>query len=143
MMHYRAQKWGVRLGAMSVGAALSAASLAGAAECDGGFGPFTCAEGTSVASVRAFLSRPVDTNAFYHLDIDMSGGEIGAVAYAVDENGNELTELDEVVADKNPLTRQFTPIPYADLFGSGSGTVDEVAEFQYPLDLVGIHVSVI
>jgi hypothetical protein len=145
MMHHRTQRLSIRLAAVTVGAMLSAAaaSTAGAAECDGGFGSFLCAVGTSSANVNAFLERPVDRPAFYHIEIDMTGGDIAAVAYAVDENGNQLTDFDQVVADKNAFPGQFTPIPYADLFGGGSGDVDQVAEFTYPLDLQILHVTVI
>jgi hypothetical protein len=144
MMNYRAQRWNVRLAALSIGATLSAvAATAGAIECSGGFGRFTCAEGTSVARVFGFLSRPVDEPAFYHLEIDMTGGEFAAVGIPVDENGNELNDLDKVVADKDPTPNQFLPVPYSDLFGSGAGTVDEVAEFQYPFNLGGLIVIVL
>ncbi|HTV25337.1 MAG TPA: hypothetical protein VMG12_41870, partial [Polyangiaceae bacterium] len=78
-----------------------AISPAAAIECSGGLGPFTCAQGTSVASVYGFLSRPVDRPAFYHLEIDMSGGDFGAVAWGVDEDGNEVRDVDAVVADKD------------------------------------------
>ena len=130
------------MGALAtMASALSVTTPASAVTCNGGFGQFTCAEGSSVARFSGFLSRPVEGDAFFHMEIDMTGGQIGAVAEGIDENGNRV--LDSIVADKDPTANEFEPVPEADLLGSGDGLIDETADFQHPVDIVQVDLTVI
>jgi hypothetical protein len=127
-------------------AGVSASSTASAVTCN--FPSFetprgeTCAQGTSVARLSGSLVRPPNESAFFHLEIDMQGGELGAVAWPIDENGTVLEQF--TVADLDPTTGEFESTTFNNVFGRGGDVViDEFEDFQHPLDLVGIEVTVI
>ncbi|HKO92607.1 MAG TPA: hypothetical protein VJU61_15735 [Polyangiaceae bacterium] len=127
-----------------VASTLGSVGFASAATCDIPF-PHkkkTCQEGSSKAVVTHGLFEDKGP-AFFELSVDMQGGELGAVAYGIDTNGNHLSTCGKTAADELPdpgFTRGMT---CQAIFNSGSGIANSTMRYSHPLDIVFTHVIVI
>jgi len=135
--------WASRLGAVAaVAAGVMASATASAAVCDFPFASSNeCIEGSSIAAVQSFLDRPSRGVAQFTITLDMRGGSLAAVAWAIDVNGTILDDFS--AADRNPARGEFEGIPFSDLFGRGDDhIVPSFSQFSWPFDLQTVHVQV-
>jgi hypothetical protein len=100
-----------------------------------------CEAGTSSAIFRHVLVRdPLR----FQLAINMLGGTVGAVAYGIDENGNQLNRPETTVADDDPDPERFSGVPANQLYG-GDDTTEVPPErfYQHPLNMASTFVIVL